>query len=410
VKVMPVTVLGADGTGLDSDVINGVVWATQHGADVILMSFSNPGYSPALQTAINYAWSHGVVPVAAVGNDGSSTVNFPAGDRGVVGVGSTGIGDLPSMFSNTGPDVFLAAPGENVVSTDTSGGYSSVSGTSASAAEVAGAAALLKANSPMAGNGVIVNRLAESADATGTTDQTGNGRLNLDRAINDTSSTSIEPIGAPPVGNGGPFVGPYVAAANVSGQLQTQNNPPCSSGGICPWQTTNPTGWSELQTVPVRLFFAANQSGANATKFDISIDHADGKTQGLDGFINWSKSANVSGITISGGVPTSGVTFSSSTNGSGATTWTYTFTVSLNDNSPGEIDFTSQLLAGSHQFTGSSLQIKGAGTIGFTQPGAATGTANLAITKTALTTVSPGQTLTYNLAYSNAGPNAATGT
>src|SRR3954469_12420231 len=213
VNVMPVTVLGADGTGLDSDVINGVVWATQHGADVILMSFSNPGYSPALQSAINWAWGHGVVMVAAVGNDGSSTVNFPAGDRGVVGVGSTGIGDLPSMFSNTGPDVFLAAPGENILSTDTSGGYSSLSGTSASAAEVAGAAALLKANSPMVSNGVIVNRLAESADPAGTSDQTGNVRLSLGRAITDTSTATIEPAGAPPVGSGGPFVGPYAIAA-----------------------------------------------------------------------------------------------------------------------------------------------------------------------------------------------------
>src|SRR5204862_5533141 len=163
-----------------------------------------------LQTAINYAWSHGVVPVAAVGNDGSSTVNFPAGDKGVMGVGSTGIGDLPSTFSNTGPDVFLAAPGENILSTDTNGGYSSVSGTSASAAAVAGAAALMMANSPMASNGVIVNRLAESADSAGTTNQTGNGRLNLDRAINDTSNASTEPAVAP---GGGPFVAPYVIAA-----------------------------------------------------------------------------------------------------------------------------------------------------------------------------------------------------
>ena len=43
VKVMPVTVLGADGQGTDSDIIEGVVWAVEHGADVINMSFSNPG-------------------------------------------------------------------------------------------------------------------------------------------------------------------------------------------------------------------------------------------------------------------------------------------------------------------------------------------------------------------------------
>ncbi|HEY8870653.1 MAG TPA: SdrD B-like domain-containing protein [Candidatus Limnocylindrales bacterium] len=70
----------------------------------------------------------------------------------------------------------------------------------------------MRANDPTATNGVIVNRLAESADAVGTADQTGNGRLNLARAISDTSTTSVEPAGAAPVGGGGPFVGPYVVA------------------------------------------------------------------------------------------------------------------------------------------------------------------------------------------------------
>src|SRR5438552_12971054 len=197
VKVMPVKVLGSDGTGLDSDVINGVVYATTHGASVILMSFSNPGYSSALQSAINYAWSHNVVLVAATGNDGSSTVNYPAGDKGVIGVGSTGIGDTVSSTSNTGADVFLAAPGESILSTSNGGGYGTISGTSASAAAVAGAAALMKASSVSAGsNGVIVNRLAESADAAGNASQTGNGRLNLARAINDTSTNPIQPAGA----------------------------------------------------------------------------------------------------------------------------------------------------------------------------------------------------------------------
>src|SRR5207244_10743603 len=61
VQIMPVTVLDASGQGLDSDVINGVVYAVQQHADVILMSFSNPGYSASLQGAIDWAWSQGVV-------------------------------------------------------------------------------------------------------------------------------------------------------------------------------------------------------------------------------------------------------------------------------------------------------------------------------------------------------------
>ncbi len=57
VSIMPVTVLDASGQGQDSDVIAGVVYAADHGADVILMAFSNPGFSPALQAAIDYAWA-----------------------------------------------------------------------------------------------------------------------------------------------------------------------------------------------------------------------------------------------------------------------------------------------------------------------------------------------------------------
>ena len=79
VKVMPVTVLDATGTGMDSDIIQGVVWAADNGADVILMAFSNPDFSQHLQEAIDYAWSKGVVLVAATGNASESTPTYPAG-------------------------------------------------------------------------------------------------------------------------------------------------------------------------------------------------------------------------------------------------------------------------------------------------------------------------------------------
>ena len=99
-----------NGQGQDSDIIQGVVWAVDHGADVINMSFSNPGYSAALQAAIDYAWAHNVVVVAATGNDGSSTSTFPAGDRGVIGVSNTDQTDALNASSNYGADTFLGAP------------------------------------------------------------------------------------------------------------------------------------------------------------------------------------------------------------------------------------------------------------------------------------------------------------
>ena len=181
------------------------------------MGFSNPNFSQNLQDAIDYAWSKGAVLVAATGNDGVMTPTFPAGDRGVIGVSATDPNDLLSPASNYGQDTFLAAPGTDIYTTGPNGGYSYISGTSASSAFVAGAAAFMKAVDPTLTNGVIVGRLARAADAIGTagdpnnTAMFGNGRLNMAKALADTGIDPVQPAGAP--GGGGPFVGPYTAAS-----------------------------------------------------------------------------------------------------------------------------------------------------------------------------------------------------
>jgi hypothetical protein len=212
VQIVPVTVLNRVGEGRDSDVIAGVMWAADNGADVLLMAFSNPGFSRNLQDAIDYAWSMGAVIVAAAGNTASSDPTFPAGDRGVMGVAATDATDALASFSNAGEAVFIAAPGVDVLTTAIGDAYEIVSGTSVSAAIVAGAAALMKASDPSLSNGVIVGRLARNADPAGTPADTGNGRVNLPRALLDTSTEFVQPAGAAPLGAGGPFVGPYLAA------------------------------------------------------------------------------------------------------------------------------------------------------------------------------------------------------
>jgi len=210
---MPVKVLAADGTGNDSDIIQGVMWAADNGASVILMAFSNPGFSDALQDAIDYAWAHNVVLVAAAGNDASNIATFPAGDRGVIGVSATDQNDALAPTSTFGGSVFLAAPGVSILGTYPNNTYVTWTGTSASAAIVAGTAALMRAVDPSLSNGVVVNRIARTADVAGTQEQTGNGRVNVARAVGDTSTDAIQPAGTAPYGNGGPFVGPYQAAA-----------------------------------------------------------------------------------------------------------------------------------------------------------------------------------------------------
>ena len=183
VSIIPVQVLDTAGLGQDSDIIDGVIFAVDAGADVILMAFSNPGYSESLQEAIDYAWDSGVVVVAAAGNDGSSAPHYPAGHSKVVGVASTDSTDTLASNSNSGIAVFLSAPGVGIIAADDDGGTTTISGTSAAAAHVAGAAALLRAYDPSASNATIVGRLARNADPATPADTTGNGRLNLARAL-----------------------------------------------------------------------------------------------------------------------------------------------------------------------------------------------------------------------------------
>src|SRR5207248_5358022 len=113
----------------------------------------NPGFSQALQDAVSYAWSKGAVLVAATGNDGVSTPTYPACDAQVVGVSATDQSDALWGSSNSGADTFIAAPGVGITADDAFGdGTTSISGTSASAAIIAGAAAVLRANDPSASN------------------------------------------------------------------------------------------------------------------------------------------------------------------------------------------------------------------------------------------------------------------
>ena len=250
VRVMPVTVLDADGLGQDSDIIEGIVWAVDHGADVINLSFSNPGFSAALQAAVDYAWGRDVVVVAATGNDGSSAPTYPAGDRGVIGVSNTDRSDSLHATSNRGAATFLGAPGTSISTLRAGGGTTSVTGTSASASEVSAAAALLRAIDPDASNGTIVGRLARSAAPAGTRAETGNGRLDLARAVRDRGTNAVQPEGVP--GAGGPFVGPYVAAAatvqattTLDGSTGTINVAPGASITLAMRVTTTGSGTAD---------------------------------------------------------------------------------------------------------------------------------------------------------------------
>lgn len=143
-KIMPLKAFHADGSGYNSDILGAIYYAVNHGAKVINMSFNYTSYSKELENAVNYAANRGVICVAAAGNSGLQTKVYPAALKNVINVASTDENDIQSTFSNYGaPPVWLAAPGEGVMTTYPFNTYAAGWGTSFSAPFVTGTSALM---------------------------------------------------------------------------------------------------------------------------------------------------------------------------------------------------------------------------------------------------------------------------
>lgn len=143
--------VSAGGNFIDmSAVDDAIINATDNGAKVINMSFrSNSSNHPDVNDAINYAYNHGVVLVAATGNDNMNNwIGYPASNLHVIAVGSVGQSLSRSDFSNVSNDMDLVAPGENIYTIRDNDGYSYRSGTSFATPQVAGVAALMLSVNP----------------------------------------------------------------------------------------------------------------------------------------------------------------------------------------------------------------------------------------------------------------------
>ena len=234
IKIMPVRVLDSSGSGSDSQVADGIEWAADHGAKVISLSLgepedpANPGPPSLLNAAVQYAWSKGIVVVAAAGNSSTNAHFYPAACPNVVSVAATDSNDTLASFSNYGDWVTTAAPGVNIFSTlptyNASAGwgtyYTFLSGTSMATPHVAGEAAMLFAQKIGLTAQQVHDTIISSVNpvnGSNTISGGAGGRVNFLTALNAVGASAPGSQSVYQIDAGGGAVGTFAADAYYSG-------------------------------------------------------------------------------------------------------------------------------------------------------------------------------------------------
>ncbi|SMB90679.1 S8 family serine peptidase [Deinococcus hopiensis] len=217
-------VLGNDGSGASSGIINGVNWCaaqlkSQGGTEnhvVVSMSLGGGRASQTEQRAYTSVYNKGVLVIAATGNDGAA-VSYPAAYTNVVGVGAIDAAEAKADFSNFGTQVDLVGPGVHVLSSVPlgQGSRASASGGGVTFSDVEGA--------DKSGKGTFSGNVVKAGDGTGTAGgnefcgtSTRNAALSGNIALISRGTCSFEEKTANAVASGAKGVMIY---NNVAGPL-----------------------------------------------------------------------------------------------------------------------------------------------------------------------------------------------
>lgn len=201
VKIMPVKVLGDNGSGTELAVAMGIDYAVSHGANVLNLSLggSCSENGCVVETAIRNAMNNSVTVCVAAGNSNDDTSNYcPARIKDCITVASGGMnGSTTSYFSNYGEAVDVTAPGEYILSAKTGGGYVKYSGTSMATPFVTAAAALLLSENPMLTPAEVESKVRQNSSdmlTKGYDKYSGAGYLNFGIFFGDNiPATTIRP-------------------------------------------------------------------------------------------------------------------------------------------------------------------------------------------------------------------------
>jgi type VII secretion-associated serine protease mycosin len=233
-QILPVRVLDI-ATAIGKRDVDGITWATQHGAKVMCIALSGLAGSKQMEQAVAQALAADVVVVAGVGNRPTAAqVGYPALYPGVIAAAAVDQQGNHADVSVTGPQVTLAAPGVDIVSTRPNNKYSQGVGTSDGTAIIAGVAALVRAKYPQLSATEVVHRLTATATdkgPPGRDEQYGYGIVNPVAALTADvppltpsaapTRTDLAPVATPPAAAqpSKPSRAPLVIALAVIGLL-----------------------------------------------------------------------------------------------------------------------------------------------------------------------------------------------
>jgi len=284
--IMPLVVLSSSDYATYSDIASAITYAADHGVRVINVSIGGSTASSTLQSAVNYAWGKGAVVFASAMNNGGSAPYYPAACDNVVAVSATEPGDTLAGFSNYGSWIDLAAPGDNILTTDNGGGYSTWYGTSFSSPIAAAAAALVLSVNPALSAQGLVDVLEKNADdigAPGFDQYFGWGRVNAYRSVVAALSSVSSDTIAPSVAIFTPAAGGTVSGTvSVTGSatdnigvaraelwIDGQFNSSCSSATFnCSWNSAGSVAGTH--TITVNAYDAAGNVGSASESLSVA--------------------------------------------------------------------------------------------------------------------------------------------
>jgi len=288
-RIMPVQV-GSDSGATYANMAAGIVWAADHGARVINLSWAGTSPSSTLAEAVAYARGKGALVFAAAGNSNCDCPTYPAATPGVIGVAGVGMSGAKAGDSNYGSWVDVAAPEGNMTawpSINGAPGYAPVGGTSVAAPAAAGVAGLLFSAAPLASADAVERALQDSAAPLGFT--VAHGEVDAMAALTALGLSAPQATGAPIAfsaprvlvqSNGENAVAPLLAPPQpgqvlVRGQGGWRGSSPLSLSAVR-WYRCNPDGGGCAQVGSSWKYTVQSEDAGHAIKLAVTFSNPAG--------------------------------------------------------------------------------------------------------------------------------------